>query len=90
MEPDKFITEGKTLDETRAAVLEHLKKNGAPMGSPLSDIQALFQGVLEDLREINASILSKGVQPVGDGESLFHCPAVVLFQPWHRCRPGQG
>ena len=32
MEPDKFITEGKTLDETRAAVLEHLKKNGAPLG----------------------------------------------------------
>ena len=32
MEPDSFITEGKTLDETRAAVLEHLKKNGAPLG----------------------------------------------------------
>ena len=36
------LTEGKTLDETRAAVLEHLKKNGAPLGSPLSDIQAFF------------------------------------------------
>ena len=33
MEPDKFIAEGKTLDETRAAVLEHLKKNGAPLGA---------------------------------------------------------
>ena len=32
MEPDSFIIEGKTLDETRAAVLEHLKKNGAPLG----------------------------------------------------------
>ena len=36
MEPDKFITEGKTLDETRAAVLEHLKKNGAPLGSRIA------------------------------------------------------
>lgn len=36
MEPDKFITEGKTLDETRAAVLEHLKKNGAPLGSRIT------------------------------------------------------
>ncbi len=36
MEPDSFITEGKTLDETRAAVLEHLKKNGAPLGSRIT------------------------------------------------------
>ena len=36
MEPDKFITEGKTLDETRAAVLEYLKKNGAPLGSRIA------------------------------------------------------
>ncbi len=30
MEPDGFIKEGKTLEETRAAVLEHLKQHGAP------------------------------------------------------------
>lgn len=36
MEPDSFITEGKTLDETRAAVLEHLKKNGAPLGARIT------------------------------------------------------
>ena len=36
MEPDKFIAEGKTLDETRAAVLEHLKKNGAPLGARIT------------------------------------------------------
>ena len=36
MEPDSFITEGKTLDETRAAVLEHLKKNGAPLGGRIT------------------------------------------------------
>ncbi len=36
MEPDKFIAEGKTLDETRAAVLEHLKKNGAPLGGRIT------------------------------------------------------
>mgnify|MGYP001052213493 CR=1 FL=1 len=33
MEPDAFIAGGKTLDEARAAVLEHLKKDGAPLGS---------------------------------------------------------
>lgn len=36
MEPDKFISEGKTLDETRAAVLEHLKKNGAPLSGRIT------------------------------------------------------
>ena len=36
IDPDKFITEGKTLDETRAAVLDHLMKNGAPLGGRIT------------------------------------------------------
>lgn len=36
IDPDKFITEGKSLDETRAAVLEHLMKNGAPLGGRIT------------------------------------------------------
>jgi len=36
MEPDKFIREGKTLDETRVAVLEHLKQHGVPLAGRIS------------------------------------------------------
>lgn len=36
MEPDTFIKEGRSLEETRAAVLEHLQKHGAPLTGRVS------------------------------------------------------
>ncbi|MDE6260419.1 MAG: hypothetical protein K2M42_06090 [Oscillospiraceae bacterium] len=36
VEPDRFISEGRTLDETRAAVLDQLIQRGGPIGSRVS------------------------------------------------------
>lgn len=65
IEPDSFITEGKTLDETRAAVLEHLKKNGAPLGGRI----AVGESGEDEFRRDAADglVMRGGLTPEGAG-----------------------
>ena len=66
IEPDSFITEGKTLDETRAAVLEHLKKNGAPLGSRITVGESGEDEFRRDAAD--GLVMRGGLTPEGAGD----------------------
>lgn len=66
IEPDKFIAEGKTLDETRAAVLEHLKKNGAPLGGRITVGESGEDEFRRDAAD--GLVMRGGLTPEGAGE----------------------
>ncbi len=76
MEPDKFITDGKTLDETRAAVLEHLKRNGAPLGSRITVGES---GEDEFRRDASDGLVMRGgLAPEGAGNGARQFSAMSL------------
>ena len=66
IDPDKFITEGKTLDETRAAVLDHLMKNGAPLGGRITVGESGEDEFRRDAAD--GRVMRGGLTPEGAGE----------------------
>ena len=66
IDPDKFITEGKTLDETRAAVLDHLMKNGAPLGGRITVGESGEDEFRRDAAD--GLVMRGGLTPEGAGE----------------------
>ncbi len=76
LEPDSFITQGKTLDETRAAVLEHLKKNGAPLGSRITVGESGEDEFRRDAA--NGLVMRGGLTPEGAGNGARQFSAMSL------------
>lgn len=66
IDPDKFITEGKSLDETRAAVLEHLMKNGAPLGGRITVGESGEDEFRRDAAD--GLVMRGGLTPEGAGD----------------------
>lgn len=70
MEPEKFIADGSTLEAVRAAAVEHLLKNGAPIASRMSE-----EPSGDNFRQaaVDALLMRNGVEvqnPAKDAEKM--------------------
>lgn len=76
VDPDKFITEGKTLDETRAALVDQMIKQGAPLGSRVTVGESGEDEFRRDAAD--GLVMRGGLTPEGAGNGARQFSAMSL------------
>lgn len=76
VDPDKFITENKTLDETRAALVDQMIKQGAPLGGRVTVGESGEDEFRRDAAD--GLVMRGGLTPEGAGNGARQFSAMSL------------